>query len=78
MTHLSYVINELYSVHATIRMLLLYHLNRIRCLLRIAYLKLSCISHTFNISISRNDITHHEFVVLSLTTTRNADSRRVK
>ena len=37
MTHLSYVINELYSVHATIRMLFLYHLNRIRCLFRIIF-----------------------------------------
>ena len=110
---MSYVIDELLRVYATIRMLFLYHLNKIRYLFRItswyfkfnlyltliinqlhnlssnvinikqlndsmAYLKLSCLSHTFNISISRNDITHHEFVVLSLTTTRNADSRRVK
>ena len=65
------IINQLYDL--SINVINIKYLND-----SIAYLKLSCLSHTFNNSIQRNDIIYHEFVVVSLTTTRNADSRRVK
>ena len=69
--YLTLVINQSYNF--SINVINIKYLND-----SIAYLKLPCLSHTFNISISRNDIIYHEFLVVSSTTTRNADTRRVK